>query len=58
MVVLGNHWLVDDNLFNILYGGHYGVRVFYPVTSENRFVQGEGARGFETFDQLKPWIAE
>lgn len=50
--------LVDDNLFNILYGGQYGVRVFYPVKSENRHVQGEGARGFETFDQLKPWIAE
>ncbi len=49
--------LVDDNLFNIMYGGQYGVRVFYPVNDENRHVQGGGARGFETFEQLGPWIA-
>jgi 5'(3')-deoxyribonucleotidase len=50
--------LVDDNLFNILYGGQHGVRVFYPVNDQNRNVQGDGARGFETFDQVRPWIAE
>jgi 5'(3')-deoxyribonucleotidase len=48
--------LVDDNLFNIRYGGQYGVRVFHPVTDENRQVRGEGARAFETFDQIMPWI--
>lgn len=50
--------LVDDNLFNILYGGQYGVRVFYPLTDQNRSSHGAGAQGFETFDQLKPWITE
>jgi len=50
--------LVDDNLFNILYGGQYGVRVFYPLNDDNRTMHEDGARGFETFDQLKPWIAE
>jgi hypothetical protein len=48
--------LVDDNMFNIRYGGQYGVRVFHPVTDENRQVRGEGARAFETFDQIMPWI--
>ena len=50
--------LVDDNLFNILYGGQYGVRVFYPVNHENRQAQGQGARGFESFDEVRSWIAE
>jgi 5'(3')-deoxyribonucleotidase len=50
--------LVDDNLFNILYGGQHGVRVFYPVNDQNRNAQGDGARSFETFDQVRPWIAE
>jgi uncharacterized HAD superfamily protein len=50
--------LIDDNLFNILYGGQYGVRVFYPLTEENRGSYGPPAQGFDTFDQLKPWIAE
>lgn len=62
--------LVDDNLFNILYGARYGVRVFYPQTASpavpttapftttSRATSASAARGFETFDQLRPWISE
>jgi len=53
--------LIDDNMFNVVYGGRYGVRVFYPKTapktSDSPVTQESGARGFETFDQLKPWIS-
>jgi uncharacterized HAD superfamily protein len=50
--------LIDDHLFNIQHGGRYGVRVFYPVNDLNRTVREDGARGFQTFDQIKSWIAE
>jgi hypothetical protein len=50
--------LVDDNLFNIRYGGQYRIRVFYPLTDQKLSSHGAGAQGFETFDQLKPWITE
>lgn len=49
--------LIDDHPFNILYGGRYGVRVFYPMTAPGAVVEGAGARGFQTFDELKPWIS-
>jgi 5'(3')-deoxyribonucleotidase len=49
--------LVDDNLFNIQYGGRHGIRVFYPITDDNRQVECQGARAFETYDQVKLWIA-
>jgi 5'(3')-deoxyribonucleotidase len=48
--------LVDDNLFNIEYGGRYGVKVYYPINDQNRAVVGVGARGFETFTEVRPWI--
>ncbi len=48
--------LVDDNPFNIQYGNRYGVRVFYPITDENRHVRSQGAWAFDTFDQMMQWI--
>lgn len=50
--------LVDDNMFNVLYGGRYGVRVFYPTTADIADPPESGARGFDTFDELRPWISE
>jgi hypothetical protein len=50
--------LVDDHPFNIEYGGRYGVQVFYPLTAKTAAITGEGARGFQTFTQIMPWIAE
>ena len=48
--------LVDDDPFNIRYGGPHGVNVYYPLTPLNRDVPPCGARGFSSFEQVRPWI--
>ncbi len=48
--------LVDDDLFNIEYGARYGVNVYYPINDKTRTVAPAGARGFQSFDEVKSWI--
>jgi uncharacterized HAD superfamily protein len=48
--------LVDDHLWNVLHGSRYGVKVFYPMMPKHRELPAHGARGFTTFDELRPWI--
>ncbi|MDR3560312.1 MAG: hypothetical protein P4N59_02560 [Negativicutes bacterium] len=52
----GIQHLVDDNNFNILHGGQYGISVYYPIMSHHQGLQSTAARGFTTFDEVKRWI--
>jgi hypothetical protein len=48
--------LVDDSAFNIAHGEAHGVNVYYPLSAGPAAPDTSGARGFTTFDELKPWI--
>jgi 5'(3')-deoxyribonucleotidase len=58
----GIEYLVDDDEFNITHGRTHGVSVFFPATDRTRSSQAGqpgwpfGARGFERFEEIKPWI--
>jgi hypothetical protein len=48
--------LIDDDSFNIEHGPRYGVNVYYPRNDRNRTATQSGARGFESFDEVKAWL--
>ena len=50
--------LVDDDEFNIAHGKQYGVNVYYPIMGKHRSLPAHGARGFQTFAEVKRWIQE
>ncbi|MDR3586703.1 MAG: hypothetical protein P4L59_15525 [Desulfosporosinus sp.] len=52
----GIEHLVDDAVFNIVYGEHYGVNVYYPLMEKHQFLQGSSAKGFKVFNEVKQWI--
>jgi len=48
--------LVDDDPFNIRHGAAHGVRVYFPRQEKHRNLDPAGARGFDDFAELIPWI--
>jgi 5'(3')-deoxyribonucleotidase len=48
--------LVDDAIFNIVHGGNYGVNVYYPLMEKHHILQGNSAKGFKTFNEVKQWL--
>jgi hypothetical protein len=50
--------LVDDDPFNAVHGGRYGVKVYYPLAGRPAGPREDGARGFHSFEELIPWIQE
>ena len=58
----GIEHLVDDDAFNIAYGAQYGVNVYYPAGERHSAVPANpapatpGARAFQRFDEIIPWI--
>jgi hypothetical protein len=53
----GIPYLVDDDANSIAYGPRYGISVFHPASGKERTVDA-AARGFRSFDEIKPWIPE
>jgi len=49
-------YLIDDDTFNILYGGAHGVEVFYPKTRRHEALGPHKARGFVSLDEVRQWI--
>lgn len=49
-------YLIDDAVFNILYGEQYGVHVYYPIMEKHKYLPKNAAKGFYTFDEVKQWI--
>ena len=60
--VWGIEHLVDDDAFNIAYGAQYGVNVYYPAGGRHQAAPANpapatrGARAFQSFDEIIPWI--
>ncbi len=52
----GIEHLVDDDAFNIVHGARYGVNVYYPLPGAVPDPAGTGARGFESFEEVRAWI--
>ncbi|MDA8441623.1 MAG: hypothetical protein M0Z55_04535 [Peptococcaceae bacterium] len=52
----GIEHLVDDAVFNIVCGGHYGVNVYYPIMAKHQFLPAVSAKGFSRFDEVKQWL--
>lgn len=52
-----NH-LIDDDVFNIINGEVYGVKVYYPVMPKYYSVIPGTAKGFTSFEELKHWMKE
>jgi hypothetical protein len=50
--------LVDDDVFTIIHGPRYGVKVYYPCMDKHRSLAGGGARGFASFEEVRRWIQE
>lgn len=51
-------YLVDDDVFNILYSGQSGVQVYYPVMDKHAAIVTNIARGFRRFEEIQQWIQE
>ncbi len=54
----GIRHLVDDTPFNIVHGARYHVNVYYSITPGDPPFPAQSAHGFETFEDVKPWIQE
>lgn len=54
----GINYLIDDDKFNVLFGGAYGVKVYYPIMAQHAGIQQTDAQGFNTFCEVKKWIQE
>lgn len=52
----GIEHLVDDHSFNAVHGRRFGVNVYYPAREGQEGMSGHGARGFQSFDELRQWI--
>ena len=52
----GIEYLVDDHSFYICNGSSYGVKVFYPTMFKHEKLPPNHATGFQTFDEVIPWI--
>jgi 5'(3')-deoxyribonucleotidase len=50
--------LVDDDPFNVVHGARHGVNVYYPRMAKHEGLDARGARGFEHFSEIEPWIGE
>jgi uncharacterized HAD superfamily protein len=50
--------LVDDDPFNLVHGAAHGVTVYFPVMEKHRALAGHSARGFRSFDEIRPWMPE
>jgi hypothetical protein len=52
----GIEHLVDDHSFNAVYGRRYGVNVYYPIRAGQDGMADHGARGFNSFQEVRQWI--
>jgi len=52
----GIEHLVDDDIFNIVYGERYGVNVYYPLMEKHQVLQCSKSKGFKSFDEVKQWL--
>jgi hypothetical protein len=52
----GIEHLVDDHSFNIMNGARYGVNVYYPIRPAPEGLGEHGARGFNSFGEVRQWI--
>lgn len=52
----GIEHLVDDDVFNIVYGERYGVNVYYPLMEKHKGLQCSKSKGFKSFNEVKQWI--
>jgi len=50
--------LIDDDVFNVVHGPRHGVKVYYPIMDKHQSLAPGGARGFRSFEEVKPWIQE
>lgn len=49
-------YLIDDDMMNITYGEQYGIKVYYPILEGQPATLPSTARGFQNFEEIKPWI--
>jgi hypothetical protein len=49
--------LVDDDPFNVTHGEPHGVTVYYPLRRHPTPPASGRGRGFESFEDVKQWIA-
>jgi hypothetical protein len=58
----GIEHLVDDSAFAIAHGAAHGVKVYFPAgapsAAANPDRSAHAPRGFQTFDEIIPWIQE
>jgi hypothetical protein len=52
----GIEHLVDDHSFNAVHGRRYGVNVYYPIRDGQDGMADHGARGFNSFEEVRQWI--
>ena len=52
----GIEHLVDDAVFNIIYGERYGIKVYYPLMDKHKSLQTDSAKGFKSFNEVKSWL--
>jgi uncharacterized HAD superfamily protein len=52
----GIEHLVDDAVFNVVYGERYGVNVYYPHMEKHQGLQCSKSKGFKSFNEVKEWI--
>jgi hypothetical protein len=52
----GIEHLVDDHVFNAVHGRRYGVKVYYPIREGQTGMADHGARGFNSFEEVRQWI--
>ncbi len=53
----GIEYLVDDDVFNIVYGARYGVHVYYPIMEKHTALQCDRSKGFKSFSEVEQWLA-
>jgi hypothetical protein len=52
----GIEHLVDDHSFNAVHGRRFGVNVYYPLRGGQDGMADHGARGFNSFGEVRQWI--
>lgn len=51
-------YLIDDDIFNIMYGEEFGIKVYYPRLPKHNLVFPDTAKEFARFEEIKKWIQE